>query len=259
MADWYYAIKRSKMGPVSEAEVKRLVAEGTLAPSDLVWTNTMADWTRADRVLELFPDDFPRRRERPIRWDEDLSRPRLRKVIGSGNLIVVLLCVFGGLGALVAGVVIFGVLAFLDQPLAIPRPDQQTSADAIPIPLTEMQRIWTGRLTPADPVDEDAPDHFCKVFTFPMVAERTYIIDMESTAFAAFLRLEEPDGEPLLDHDQRGGVQNARLSYTPHRAGLYRIIATTSQEGATGDFVLKIRPVNEPAPNLVPPIPIPEE
>lgn len=60
MDKWYYSFNGEQIGPVSFAELARLVEEGTLEPGDLVWTKGMADWKPAGKVSELpFPDEPP--------------------------------------------------------------------------------------------------------------------------------------------------------------------------------------------------------
>lgn len=52
---WYYARDSRQMGPVSEEELRRLIAGGTVYATDLVWCDTMADWRPAGTIPELFP------------------------------------------------------------------------------------------------------------------------------------------------------------------------------------------------------------
>jgi hypothetical protein len=59
MPQWYYAQGDQQLGPVSEGEIKRLVAEGKVRPQDEVWCEGMPDWKPAGEVRELF-------RERPL-------------------------------------------------------------------------------------------------------------------------------------------------------------------------------------------------
>jgi hypothetical protein len=59
MPQWFYAHGDQQLGPVSEAEIKRLVAEGVVRPQDEVWCEGMPDWKQAGDVRELF-------RERPL-------------------------------------------------------------------------------------------------------------------------------------------------------------------------------------------------
>lgn len=53
---WYYTTEGKQMDPVSMKELKRLVGDGTLKPTDMVWKEGMARWIRASSVRELFPD-----------------------------------------------------------------------------------------------------------------------------------------------------------------------------------------------------------
>ena len=53
--DWYYVIDREQHGPVSQEELSRLVAAGSVAPTDLVWNESMEDqWVAASTVPKLF-------------------------------------------------------------------------------------------------------------------------------------------------------------------------------------------------------------
>ncbi len=82
-ADWFYSVGDTRQGPVTEDDLKRLVAAGRLRPSDLVWRDGMPDWVEARTVPVLFPppkveplqdeDDRPSRR----RFDDD-DRPSRR-------------------------------------------------------------------------------------------------------------------------------------------------------------------------------------
>lgn len=52
---WYYAQNNERKGPVDDAEIRRLAAEGILRPDDLVWNETMGnEWRTASSVPELF-------------------------------------------------------------------------------------------------------------------------------------------------------------------------------------------------------------
>src|SRR5881227_2589691 len=53
---WYYTNEGKQMDPISMKELKRLVGDGTLKPTDMVWKEGMARWIRASSVKELFPD-----------------------------------------------------------------------------------------------------------------------------------------------------------------------------------------------------------
>jgi hypothetical protein len=47
---WYYAINGQQMGPVDEARIKELLANGTISESTLVWTNGMSTWQPLTQV-----------------------------------------------------------------------------------------------------------------------------------------------------------------------------------------------------------------
>ncbi len=53
---WYYTTEGKQMDPVSMKELKRLVGDGTLKPTDMVWKDGMPRWIRASSLTELFPD-----------------------------------------------------------------------------------------------------------------------------------------------------------------------------------------------------------
>jgi len=54
MSEWYYAKDGAQLGPVSEAELKALLANGTLdGNSVMVWKSGMADWVPAAQAPEL--------------------------------------------------------------------------------------------------------------------------------------------------------------------------------------------------------------
>ena len=55
MSEWYYTQAGQQQGPVSLEQLKALVREGSLdTAQDLVWNETMKDWTRADQVPDLY-------------------------------------------------------------------------------------------------------------------------------------------------------------------------------------------------------------
>jgi uncharacterized RDD family membrane protein YckC len=42
--EWYYAVDGQRKGPISQSDLERLVAEGTITSSTLVWRQGMAQW-----------------------------------------------------------------------------------------------------------------------------------------------------------------------------------------------------------------------
>ena len=81
-ADWFYSVGDTRQGPVTEEDLKRLVADGKLQRSDLVWKDGMPDWVEARTVALLFPRKEEQRRDadgndRPNRrrFDPEDDRP----------------------------------------------------------------------------------------------------------------------------------------------------------------------------------------
>lgn len=69
---WYYAQNNERKGPVDDAEIRRLAAEGALRPDDLVWNETMGnEWRTASSVPGLFGGPPPLAEAAP----ERASRP----------------------------------------------------------------------------------------------------------------------------------------------------------------------------------------
>jgi GYF domain 2 len=53
---WYYTTEGKQMDAVTIKELMRLVGDGTLKPTDMVWKDGLPRWIRASSVKELFPD-----------------------------------------------------------------------------------------------------------------------------------------------------------------------------------------------------------
>ena len=81
-----------------------------------------------------------------------------------------------------------------------------------------------------------------------MTAGNTYVIDMTSSDFDTYLRLETAQKKVLAKNDDIAPHNlNSRILFTPKEDGLYRIIATSfGQEGA-GAYALRIRDVGREA------------
>lgn len=58
--EWYYAKGDQKFGPVSSITIKNMATSGQLSPNDLVWKETMSQWTEAKNIEGLFPYVNPR-------------------------------------------------------------------------------------------------------------------------------------------------------------------------------------------------------
>jgi len=69
---WFYAKNNERHGPVSLADLRRLVAGGSLQPTDLVWAEHLPGWVAAKDVREVASRDFlssiPGLISRPRSW-----------------------------------------------------------------------------------------------------------------------------------------------------------------------------------------------
>jgi GYF domain 2 len=50
---WFYAAQGQQQGPFPEAQLRSLIARGTIAPDTLLWTDGMAGWERAEDIPGL--------------------------------------------------------------------------------------------------------------------------------------------------------------------------------------------------------------
>lgn len=79
-----------------------------------------------------------------------------------------------------------------------------------------------------------------KKFTVKLHKDKTYIIDLVSKDFDAFLRLLDKNGKELAEDDDGGGDLNARVIYSPTESADHEIVAATF-DGQVGKFSLKVR------------------
>ncbi len=52
---WFYAAQGQQQGPFPEAQLRGLIARGTVTPDTLVWSEGMAGWQRAGDIPDLMP------------------------------------------------------------------------------------------------------------------------------------------------------------------------------------------------------------
>jgi RsiW-degrading membrane proteinase PrsW (M82 family) len=56
---WFYAVGDERRGPVEQDELLRMIADGRLRRTTLVWTKTLTDWTPAGEIAELANAGWP--------------------------------------------------------------------------------------------------------------------------------------------------------------------------------------------------------
>src|SRR5262249_34275122 len=102
-----------------------------------------------------------------------------------------------------------------------------------------------GKLTVADPKDRVRKGSHHQVHEVRLQAGKQYVIDLVSTDFDAFLRLEDDSGNQLAADDDSGGGTNARLGIALLQTGRYRIIATSFKAGETGAYRLTVKEMSK--------------
>jgi hypothetical protein len=111
---------------------------------------------------------------------------------------------------------------------------------SIPLEWKDGQARVTAKLTKDDPQDKGRRG-LCKIYSVELKAGKEYQIDMVSKEFDAYLRLETPEGKPVAEDDDSGGALNARIVVQPGKDGKYRIITTTFNPAALGEFTLTVQ------------------
>ncbi len=72
-------------------------------------------------------------------------------------------------------------------------------------------------------------------------AGKIYVIEMSKTPGSqldSYLRVETLAGKTLAEDDDSGGNPNACIIFTAPSSAEFRIVATSSRPGMTGDFTL---------------------
>ena len=96
-----------------------------------------------------------------------------------------------------------------------------------------------GALADSDPNDGVRTKSRCKIYTIPLVAGNRYVIDLRSTEFDAYLRLETAGALEVASDDDGGGGLDARIIYICPRTEMHRIVATSFGSGL-GRFRLSV-------------------
>jgi serine protease Do len=90
----------------------------------------------------------------------------------------------------------------------------------------------------------DTPDKVrktpCKVYRVHFTKGKIYQIDLISSDFDAFLRLEDSKGEQVAEDDDSGGGLNARIIYQAPKSGDYKVIATNLRANVVGNYHLRV-------------------
>jgi thiol-disulfide isomerase/thioredoxin len=96
-----------------------------------------------------------------------------------------------------------------------------------------------GKLAVDDPKDakrnQPSKTHLVRMF-----GGKVYTIDMVSTQFDSYLRLEDAKGMQLDEDDDSGGNLNARIVFNCSKDGEYKVICTTFN-GKVGNYTLTVK------------------
>jgi serine/threonine-protein kinase len=81
-----------------------------------------------------------------------------------------------------------------------------------------------------------------RVHPFPLTAGKTYVIDLESTAFDPYLILETPQGQVLAENDNISRTnRNSRLLVVVREDDVYRLVVTAARRRGAGAYTLRVR------------------
>jgi hypothetical protein len=105
------------------------------------------------------------------------------------------------------------------------------------VPLLE----FTGQILNVDAKDRTRPGP-CKTHAVELIKDRVYIVDLMSSDFDAYVRIEDNKGKSLAEDDDGGNGTNSRLRFTAPESGVFVFVAT-SCAGGVGNYQLTIRTV----------------
>ena len=100
-----------------------------------------------------------------------------------------------------------------------------------------------GKLSPESARDPIRNKAFCKEYVVAMKAGQHYSVVLLCTAFIPYLRLEASNGTIQATNDGKDSTNThiAQIAFTAPSDGDYRVIATTSRNGAEGSYALQIQ------------------
>ncbi|MBX9680969.1 MAG: hypothetical protein K2X38_19610 [Gemmataceae bacterium] len=97
---------------------------------------------------------------------------------------------------------------------------------------------FEGKLDANDPVDA-VHNQPAKTHKLRLAAGKSYVIDLISSDFDTYMRLEDGAGKQLAEDDDGGQDTHSQIVFSPEKTGDFKVIATRFEEG-TGAYALKI-------------------
>lgn len=65
MSDWYVLINGKQHGPMTEKTLRDMGSSGKISPTDLIWTDGMAEWAEASKFNGIATNSLPKRNPPP--------------------------------------------------------------------------------------------------------------------------------------------------------------------------------------------------
>ena len=102
--------------------------------------------------------------------------------------------------------------------------------------------VVDGELLNGDLKDKVQQNSYCKTYTFKMEKDKSYQLELTSTAFQPYLRLLNADGNQVaVDFDQTGQRAPATLVHRSAKTEDYEIVCTTINPNTQGKFTLTVK------------------
>lgn len=96
------------------------------------------------------------------------------------------------------------------------------------------------RLARTDARDKVRRHSYCKVHEVKLEKGQTYTMELVGSSFDPSLRLEDAQGRLLGENEEDRIAGDCWLIFVPEQTDTYRLIATTTKSGQTGDYLLSL-------------------
>ena len=84
-------------------------------------------------------------------------------------------------------------------------------------------------------------DAIARVYQVKMAEKKSYVIEMRSKDFDAYLFVFDESGKVLAHDDDGAGGLDSKITFRPTAAGTYRIVAGSLNFMGSGDYILTVR------------------
>ena len=82
---------------------------------------------------------------------------------------------------------------------------------------------------------------YYRIHTITLEKDILYQIEMTSPNLDTYLRIEDEQGNPIVDDDDTGGQLDSMIFFSPPETGTYRLVATTFEPRRTGNYTLIVQ------------------